>query len=423
MLPVVWVGKRMSPRTRYRTTNPNPVMMNAQLAKNADSKIGTGYQRRAGLLQMAECIETGEMVSIYDVPNGKGCNCVLPGTDLRLVARNKGKKEGQQLLPGQRAAHFALTKGANPNHAIETAIHKFAKNVLAQTKKLWMPELKPSSDWDSLLDRALSRVIPIELPHKTIEKLMQEGMSMGKEKLLEKYRARLHEFGAVDLESKMLSTDDDGWIVADAVGVNNGITNLLIEFHFTNPVSAEKKARIQSLNRSCLEIDLSTFVQLDEFGKINREAMVAGLQSEWGFPKHWVHNAKQERIEKSVIDDVARRMGAKARRWFSNYKQQRSPKYLKHRIEAGFNQLKVYSFNNNESKVYCPMAKTNEGTVPLAECQKCRFFGQYHFEAKSDELRESQPMYIAKYAEEMSVLCGHVNGVERTALASPRRQK
>lgn len=370
------------------------------------------YQK-ASLLQIAECASTGEMKSIYDVANGLACNCVLPGTDEPLIAKNKGKRRGEPLSPGQRAPHFALTTGANPQHAIESAIHKLAKRVFAQTKRLWLPKIEPRWEWDENLDRALAKVIPLELPSDLIAKLMDEGMQKANEELNEKFKARLHDFGAVDLEVRLDSTDQSGQIIVDAIGLNEGLPKLLVEFHFTNPVSPEKKARIQVMNRSCLEIDLSRFVQLDESGQINRQGMIEELQSKFGFPRHWVHNVKRDQIEDSIIKRVSKKVGLRAQRLLARHQKQRSQEFLTQQLAAGFTQKKVYTFKGSEAKVYCPKSKVKDETVRAKECQACPFFGEFHFALKSDEQRMNEPGYVAKFSEEMSVLCGHSKGLSR----------
>lgn len=363
------------------------------------------------LLQIAECAKTGAMRSIFEVVTGKACNCVLPGTQIKLIARNKGKFEGVELKPGQRAAHFALEKGANPQHAVESAIHKFAKLVFAQTKALRLPKIEPSRDWNSDLERAIAQVIPIELPVRSIEFYMKAGVELANEKLRAKFKSQLHVFGDVQLELKIESAHGDGPVIADAVGYNKGMTKVLVEFHFTNPVSPEKKVRIQAMNRSCVEVDLSSFIQLNEFGQLNREGMVAGLESEWGFRKHWVHNAKRNQIENAVIRAVAKSIGARARKQLAIFKKERSQGFLKKRLDAGYIQKQVYNFVDGKAKVYCPKANAKEEVTLLSSCQKCPFFGRHHFTVKPDELRASQPAWLGKFPEQMSLLCGYENGV------------
>lgn len=381
------------------------------LQKTYDRGLNVARSKPA-LLQIAECAETGEMKSIYEVANGKACNCILPGTQVGLIARNKGKAQGQQLLPGQRIAHFALVKGANPQHAIESTIHKFAKRVFAQTKTLRLPEIESSWDWDFDLEKAIAQVIPIELPARTIEFYMEEGTKLANERLEEKFMEHVHAFGDVQLELKIESADGRGSVIADAVGYNKGKTKVLVEFHFTNAVSPEKKALIQTMDRSCVEVDLSSFVQLDEFGKLNRDGMITGLESKWGFRKHWVHNSKRHRIEQSVIVSVVKHIGARARKQLAIYKKERTAEYLKKRTDAGFIQKQVYHFKDGTMKVYCPKSAEGNEAAAMAGCRKCSFFARHHFAKKSDELRQTQPHWLSKHPEEMSVLCGFESDVK-----------
>ena len=142
--------------------------------------------KKEALLQIAECAETGELKSIFEVPAGAACQCVLPGTEVPLIAKNKGKFPGQALEKGQRQAHFAYTAGSNPQRAIESAIHKLAKTVFHQRRRLHLPRIEPYWEWDIELDQALARVIPIELPADQITYYLEQGTQRANELLAEK---------------------------------------------------------------------------------------------------------------------------------------------------------------------------------------------------------------------------------------------
>jgi len=51
------------------------------------------------LLQLALNSE-GKLVSIYQVPTGKKCNCFCPKSEEPLIAKNKNKSPGQILKEG-----------------------------------------------------------------------------------------------------------------------------------------------------------------------------------------------------------------------------------------------------------------------------------------------------------------------------------
>src|SRR5688572_7292525 len=83
----------------------------------------------------------GSVVSIFKVPTGLACNCLCPVCKEPLEAKNKNKMSNEALVPGQKIAHFAHNDGSICAGAAETAIHRFAKEVLTRTKKLMLPPL------------------------------------------------------------------------------------------------------------------------------------------------------------------------------------------------------------------------------------------------------------------------------------------
>ena len=70
-----------------------------------------------------------ELVHINEVASGLECNCICPFCKSQLIAK-KGQKK---------TYHFAHYRLADCNHGTETALHIMAKNLVAQTKKLWVP--------------------------------------------------------------------------------------------------------------------------------------------------------------------------------------------------------------------------------------------------------------------------------------------
>ena len=71
----------------------------------------------------------GNLVHIDDVEKGLACDCLCPHCKGRLIAK-KGEK---------RAKHFAHYKVADCNHGTETALHLMAKNIIGQTRKVFVP--------------------------------------------------------------------------------------------------------------------------------------------------------------------------------------------------------------------------------------------------------------------------------------------
>ena len=75
--------------------------------------------------------EDGRILHISQVESGLACRCVCPGCKDRLVAR-KGL---------EKAPHFAHHGEVPCGHALESALHKLAKEVIDERRELLLPEV------------------------------------------------------------------------------------------------------------------------------------------------------------------------------------------------------------------------------------------------------------------------------------------
>ena len=78
-----------------------------------------------------------KLVHIDEVEKGLACNCLCPHCKTQLIAK-KG---------AHRAKHFAHYKLADCNHGTETALHLMAKNIVMQTRKVFVPYV-PKTEYD-----------------------------------------------------------------------------------------------------------------------------------------------------------------------------------------------------------------------------------------------------------------------------------
>lgn len=69
------------------------------------------------------------LVHIGDVSKGLSCNCLCPHCNAQLIARKGPKK----------AHHFAHYKLSDCNHGTETALHIMAKNIVAKSRRVFVP--------------------------------------------------------------------------------------------------------------------------------------------------------------------------------------------------------------------------------------------------------------------------------------------
>lgn len=78
-----------------------------------------------------------KLVHIDDAEKGLACNCICPHCKTQLVAK-KGNHN---------VKHFAHYELADCNHGTETALHLMAKNIISQTRKIFVPYI-PKSEYD-----------------------------------------------------------------------------------------------------------------------------------------------------------------------------------------------------------------------------------------------------------------------------------
>lgn len=145
-----------------------------------------------------------KLVHIDDVEKGLACNCVCPYCKTQLVAK-KGIKN---------ARHFAHYKLADCNHGSETALHLMAKNIITQTRTVFVP------------------FIP-----KNVYDFSKRGI--------------ITSFANVELE-KQLSNNVRGDVV-----LSGGGKLLNVEIKVTHEVDLQKTVELFNLDIATIEIDLS----------------------------------------------------------------------------------------------------------------------------------------------------------------------
>jgi hypothetical protein len=179
----------------------------------------------------------GTIAHVSEVPSGLDCGCTCPGCGTRLVAR-KGHKQDHHF------GHVGPDDGAPCATGPETALHRFAKEVLERRLELVLPRLE--------LDDGRERWVG--------------------------YEGGRYGFDAAVLEHRL------GGIVPDVIARRGG-RDLLVEFAVTHPCDEVKVARIAGMDVSAIEIDLSRLPRdVDRTGI--EEAILAHA------PRRWLHNPK-----------------------------------------------------------------------------------------------------------------------------------
>ena len=75
----------------------------------------------------------GKLVHVDCVPRGLACKCFCPHCKSELVAKNGGNRK---------VHHFAHANGSDCVGAIESALHKMAKDILQEHKLIMLPSVK-----------------------------------------------------------------------------------------------------------------------------------------------------------------------------------------------------------------------------------------------------------------------------------------
>ena len=207
-------------------------------------------------------VRDGRCVGIEDVPSGLACNCVCAGCLRPLIAR-KGSI---------RAHHFAHRPGTDCETAGETTLHRAAKQLLAEKRRLWLPEFKGSTArW---LTKSMSRT-PMWAPFQD----WVNGTI---------YDAYLAVADTVNVESTF------GEMRPDVVVVMDDGRELLVEIRVTHAVDQEKRRRIRSTGRACVEIDLSSVPRDVTLHDLASRVIGGG---EDAAPRRWISCPKGDKVD------------------------------------------------------------------------------------------------------------------------------
>jgi hypothetical protein len=156
----------------------------------------------------------GELQHVMEVSNGLSCNCVCPFCKEALVAKNNSRNV--------KTPHFAHQSTRECTGAIESALHLLAKSILQKNKQMMLPNFH--HDYNHFNKKSLYK------------------------------KGRTIKFENIFLE-KVIEFEGNK-IVPDAIAeINN--KQVFIEFANTHFVDDEKKAKLESLQVACVEIDLA----------------------------------------------------------------------------------------------------------------------------------------------------------------------
>lgn len=208
-------------------------------------------------------LREGRLYEPLQVVSGLQCGCTCPGCGVPLVARHYSS--------GRVVSHFAHDAGADCATGFETAVHRAAKQLIADRMELFLPVVVARAAGIGVSGRDFSRG----------RVLSPAGVSS---------------LNAVRVEEKL------GAIKPDLI-VTIGRQAVLVEIAVTSFVKNVKLTRIQALEMPAVEIDLS------KVRRMNFEALESALftnaqQAEWVW--HPEREAEKARLQAVVDADLAK---------------------------------------------------------------------------------------------------------------------
>lgn len=197
----------------------------------------------------------GRIVHIADVPSGLACACKCPGCGAALIARKGDVNEH----------HFGHSSAAECAHALESALHKLAKEVLHERREILLPAVGADRHGRTLVT----------------------------------HPSEVHRFDDAVLEHRLSS------IVPDVI-VRKGGHRLLVEMFVTHRCGPEKIEKIRTMGLSCVEIDLSRIARQASRAEVE-QALLADAQ------RYWINNPKLD-IAATRLNEQLEREREEARR-------------------------------------------------------------------------------------------------------------
>jgi hypothetical protein len=199
------------------------------------------------LLPFATRIADSNLVSPDEVPRGAACNCLCPGCDRPVIARQGTEREW----------HFAHAKGGACQQGYEVSVHEIAKQMIRQRRELLLPALD-------------------------IEISATDSFGL-------RIKERMHVLNAktVHLDQCKTSQKRDE-VTADVAG-RVADREILVEITVFHRLMPEKRERLIATGISSLQIDLGEF----KVSQATRAKIEVAL-FENAMNRHWLHHPRME---------------------------------------------------------------------------------------------------------------------------------
>lgn len=193
---------------------------------------------------------SGRMVAVNEVERGAACGCVCPQCKTPLIA-----KKGDVIR--HHFAHSAEACGG----ALETALHKMAKQIIVDAGKVWVPRyaVRYPEQWQN--------------EEFVTERGKKERWYVGK--------------AEAECQLGVLRLD---------VRLKDAARDLGVEIYVTHPVPMEKRQSLVELNYSTIEIDISGYPRSFDIAELTGFVLHDA-------PRFWLHHSDRERLLEGAQQD------------------------------------------------------------------------------------------------------------------------
>jgi Competence protein CoiA-like family len=222
------------------------------------------------LLPFARRLSDDRLVSPDEVPRGLACNCVCPGCEHPVLARQGTEREW----------HFAHAQAEACVKGYEASVHELAKQLVGQRKLLLLPALEAAVSGHDACGRFLEerRVL---VDSKTV--------------LLDECRAAKRR--------------DE--VAADLSGVLKG-REVLVEITVLHRLMPEKRRRLVDTGIASFEIDLSAFKAI----RATRERLERAIFEEPS-NRRWIYHPRLEAAKADLQARLDQRLEAARMQWLA----------------------------------------------------------------------------------------------------------
>lgn len=236
-------------------------------------------------------LHQGRLLSIREVPSGLACGCACPACGARLQAR-KGRTKTH---------HFAHHRVPDCPGALETMLHRLAKQVIAEAGRLRLPAV---------------------YIHRAERPLQGESW---------------WRFERAEVEATVKGLRCD-------LLLHKGSEALAVEIAVTHPLTAARQRRFVQLGLSCLEIDAGAIYQeLAALGRADDEEQLRAAIVEAARHRQWAFHLQQHRAEYAIRQRADhRRVHRRLFRGYHQYLVYDCPLTTR-RIQEGFRHGRTYA--------------------------------------------------------------------------------